>query len=301
MAAPPAIEIIDAHHHLWHYTPVDYAWIGPDMAVLQRDFLPADLATLIHTSEAPRHSPITGSVVVQARQTLEETHWLLDLADATPLIHGVVGWLPLESPDLPAMLHSLASRAKLKGLRHVVQDEPDPDFLLRPAFNRGIDSLADTGLAYDLLILEHQLPAADRFVRLHPRQLFVLDHLAKPRIREQLLQPWHDDLRRLAENPNVVCKLSGLVTEADWSAWTPEHLYPYLDAVLRIFGPERLLAGSDWPVCLLASEYHAWWTLLEDWARPLPLSARRQIFSENARRLYQLSPSSPHQPPVKGL
>ena len=289
MPAPLTGEIIDAHHHLWRYHPEDYAWIGPEMKILQRDFLPGDLQQEIATVNLDTGIRIAGSVVVQARQTVEETEWLLDLADTTPWIHGVVGWLPLRSPELPALLQTFVSREKLRGVRHVVQDEPDPDFLLHEDFNRGIDALLDTGLVYDLLIHEHQLPQADRFVRLHPRQSFVLDHLAKPLVRDSSLQPWYDNLQRLAENPNVSCKLSGLVTEADWSNWSLQDLEPYLNAALELFGPDRLMAGSDWPVCLLASGYRQWWSLLKEWAATLPPLDRDKLMAGTARRLYHLT------------
>ena len=281
--------IIDAHHHLWYYTPVDYAWIGPGMTALQRDFLPADLEQEMSTAVFDDNSRINGSVVVQARQTIQETQWLLQLAEATPWIYGVVGWLPLASPDLPVTLKTLISHPKLKGVRHVVQDEPDDNFLLREDFNHGVDRLLDTSLVYDILIHERQLPQAHQFVKRHPQQVFVLDHLAKPPVRTGSLQPWQDNLQRLAENPNVSCKLSGLVTEADWSSWSPEQLHPYLDTALRIFGPDRLLAGSDWPVCLLAAGYRQWWSLLADWTSTLPSLDRHKILAGNAHRLYQLA------------
>lgn len=289
MAASPVNNIIDAHHHLWRYNASDYAWISPDMASLQRNFLPADLEQEMSSCVFEDQSRITGSVVVQARQSIQETQWLLDLADATPSILGVVGWLPLLSPSLPDLLKAFVSHTRLKGVRHVVQDEPDDNFLLREDFNRGIDHLLDTGLVYDILIHQHQLPQAARFVRRHPQQAFVLDHLAKPLIRAGSLQPWQDNLERLAQNPNVSCKLSGLVTEADWSNWTPEQLEPCLDAAFRFFGPDRLLAGSDWPVCLLAAGYRQWWTLLAEWTGKLPHSDRRRILSSNARRIYRLA------------
>jgi L-fuconolactonase len=170
----------------------------------------------------------------------------------------------------------------------VIQDEPDDDFILRDDFNRGIGLLAGTGLVYDILIQERHLPQAAIFVDRHPEQIFVLDHLAKPRVREQILLPWRENLRRLAEHENVYCKLSGLVTEADWAAWTLDELRPYLDAALEVFGVERLMAGSDWPVCLLASGYGRWWSTLRSWAAGLSGNERAQIFGETARKVYRL-------------
>ena len=275
-------ERIDAHHHLWRYNPDEYSWIGPEMEGLQRDFLPSQLA------EAMQQAGVNGAVAVQARQSVVETEWLLDLADHTKAIRGVVGWLPLTSPELPQMLLQFRDRPKLKGLRHVVQDEPDDRFILRGDFDAGIASLADTGLVYDLLIHSRHLPQAAELVRLHPQQVFVLDHLAKPSVRAGIVQPWADDLHILAENPNVYCKLSGLVTEADWEAWTPAELIPYMDAALDAFGPERLLAGSDWPVCLLASSYVAWWSLLEEWAGKLRPEHRDAVLGGTATRVYRL-------------
>lgn len=275
-------ETIDAHHHLWRYTSEAYGWISPQMEVLRRDFVAHDLDREL------RAAGVNGSVVVQARQSVEETRWLLDVAAEDEAIRGVVGWLPLVSAELPAMLREFADRDKLKGVRHVVQDEPDDDFILREDFNRGVAALLDTGLVYDILVHERHLPQATRFVERHPQQMFVLDHLAKPRIRERVLEPWRENLMRLAEHKNVFCKLSGLVTEADWSAWTLDDLRPYMDAALEAFGAERLIAGSDWPVCLLASGYGRWWEALREWAAGIDEGEREQIFGLTAKRIYQL-------------
>jgi len=282
MAESPATQIIDAHHHLWRYSPREYGWITPDMEVLQRNFLPADLAHEMSTAG------VDGSVVVQARQTVTETSWLLDLAEKSPSILGVVGWVPLMDNDLPQILKQFAGRSKLKGVRHVIQDEPEDDFILRQDFNRGVARLLDTGLVYEILVHPRHLPFAASFVAQHPHQSFVLDHLAKPPIRTAGLQPWHDDLRRLADFPNISCKLSGMVTEADWATWTLDDLLPYLDVALEAFGPERLMAGSDWPVCLLASSYKRWWAALHQWCTGLTSQQCAQILGITARRVYQL-------------
>jgi len=275
-------ETIDAHHHLWRYSTEDYGWISPEMDVLRRDFVARDLDRELHDAG------VDGSVVVQARQSVEETRWLLKVAGEDEAIRGVVGWLPLVSTELPMMLRAFADCGKLKGIRHVVQDEPDNDFILRDDFNRGVATLLETGLVYDILIHERHLPQAAKFVERHPKQVFVLDHVAKPRIKDRLLEPWRENLMRLAEHDNVFCKLSGLVTEADWSAWTLDDLRPYLDVALEAFSGERLMAGSDWPVCLLASGYGRWWDALRQWAVRLDEGEREQIFGATAKRVYRL-------------
>ena len=276
-------ELIDAHHHLWQYTPEEFGWINDEMEHIRRDFLPADLIQELDAAG------LDGSVVVQARQDLSETSWLLACAEQTPEIRGVVGWLPLAEPRAARLLQEFRGAPLLKGLRHVVQDEPDPNFLLDKGFNAGIAALLDTGLVYDLLIFSRHLPVAREFVLQHPQQVFVLDHLAKPQVRAQDFQSWADDLARLAACSNVSCKLSGLVTEADWTCWTPEQVRPYLDHALSVFGPQRLLAGSDWPVCLVASTYKRWWSTLMEWAADLPVEAREAIFGGNASRVYRLT------------
>jgi L-fuconolactonase len=282
MGELPVSPIIDAHHHLWRYSPREYAWITPDMEVLQRNFLAADLECEMRTAG------IDGSIVVQARQSVKETQWLLSLAERTQWIQGVVGWLPLTAENLPSVLKRFSAKSKLKGVRHVIQDEPDDDFILRDDFNYGVAALLDTGLIYDILIHERHLPQAASFVARHPQQIFVLDHLAKPRIRCSELQPWSDSLHRLAEHRNVYCKLSGLVTEADWSTWNLEELRPYLDSALRAFGADRLMAGSDWPVCLLASSYKRWWAALHQWCTGLNAQQCEQILGLTASRVYGL-------------
>ncbi|MDP0501300.1 MAG: amidohydrolase family protein [Verrucomicrobiota bacterium JB022] len=272
---------IDAHHHLWHYDPVAYDWIDDSMAVIRRDFLPNDLA------ETTTAAGIDGVISVQARQMEEETRWLLELAADSSLIRGVVGWLPLISPELPALLDSYAA-PKLVGLRHVLQGEPDPAYMLGADFNRGIAELTKRDLAYDILILEHQLPQAIELVDRHPQQRFIVDHIAKPRIRDGELQPWADRMRDLARRPNVWCKLSGVVTEADPSAWTPEQLRPYMETALECFGPQRLMFGSDWPVCLVGMEYARWVALVEDLVSRLSPDEQTAFWASNATRAYRL-------------
>jgi L-fuconolactonase len=277
-------EIIDAHHHLWRYSPRDYGWITPDMEVLQRNFLAADLESEMRTAG------VEGSIVVQARQSMKETQWLLDLADRSSSILGVVGWVPLTASNLPAVLKKLEGSRKLKGVRHVIQDEPNDDFILQEDFNEGITALQSTDLVYDILIHERHLPQTIAFVKRHPSQIFVLDHIAKPRIRDGVMEPWKENLKRLAEYENIFCKLSGMVTEADWATWTLDGLRPYLDAVLDAFGAERLMVGSDWPVCILASTYKQWWSALHEWCSGMSQLQAEEILGGTARRVYKLGP-----------
>jgi L-fuconolactonase len=274
-------EWIDAHHHLWRYNRAEFDWIDDSMQALQRDYLVSDL---VHETT---RAGVDGTVVVQARQTLEETYWLLDCADQTQEILGVVGWVPLDGDDLPKVLRQLLTRPLFKGVRHVVQGEPD-NFLLGDAFNRGISALLDAGLAYDLLIQEHQLREAKAFVGRHPQQRFVIDHVAKPKITARQMEPWRSNLLRLADCTNVSCKVSGMVTEADWAMWTAADVEPFLEVALDAFGPGRLIAGSDWPVCLVASSYKRWWSTLFEWAQKLSPFDREALFGGNARKFYVL-------------
>ncbi len=272
---------IDAHHHFWHYNTQDYGWISDDMAVLRRDFLPADLKPELDRAGIDR------VVSVQARQCVEETEWLLKLAEENDFIAGVVGWLPIASPDFPALLEKFAANPKLRAIRHVVQDEPDDRFILGEAFNRGIDRLLAAHLVYDILIFERHLPYAIEFVKNHsPEQVFVLDHIAKPKIAAGEMQPWADNLRKLAAFPNVYCKLSGLVTEADIRNWTPDQLRPYVETVLDAFGPERVMFGSDWPVCTCATNYSAWRNLVGEFISRLSENEQAQIMGGTALKAY---------------
>jgi L-fuconolactonase len=273
---------IDAHHHLWSYSAEEFGWISDEMSLLRKDFLPRDLR------QAMQAASVDGAVAVQARQSVVETDWLLGLAEKDEAMLGVVGFLPMQEDGFAELLGRYEGRGKLKGLRHVVQDEPDDNFILGAAFNRGVRAMQGTGLVYDILIHERHLPQAATFVGMHPEQAFVVDHLAKPRIRAGELEPWRANLRQLAAAGDVSCKLSGMVTEADWERWTLEDLRPYLDAALKAFGAERLMAGSDWPVCLLASGYERWWEALRTWAAPLREAEREAIFGGTAKRVYRL-------------
>jgi L-fuconolactonase len=281
-ATPPANpSVIDAHHHFWLYSAAEYDWIDDSMAELRRDFLPAHLVVKL------AQAGIDGTVTVQARQTLEETHWLLELARSCKAIRGVVGWAPIAAPNFEAVLNALATDPKLVGLRHVVQAEPK-GFLDGADFNRGIRTLQKTGLAYDLLLIESQLEEAIRFVDEHPQQTFVLDHIAKPNIAAGEIEPWRTGIRKLSKRSNVYCKLSGMVTEDTWSRWSIESLRPYLDTVVEAFGIDRLMAGSDWPVCLVATSYDRWWKTLRNYFADFNANERAAIFGATAIRIYNL-------------
>ncbi|MEO8736359.1 MAG: amidohydrolase family protein [Edaphobacter sp.] len=275
-------ERIDAHHHLWRYSPEEYGWIDEEMATLRRDFLPQDLMRELVVAG------IDGTVAVQARQTMEETRWLLKMADECEAIRGVVGWAPIAGEDFPGVMEEFESRSKLKGLRHVIQGEKDENYILREDFNSGIRTLLGSGLVYDILIYERHLPQAIDFVDEHPEQVFVLDHVAKPLIREGLLEPWAARIRELGQRENVWCKVSGMVTEAGWSNWTPETLRPYLDVVVEAFGVQRLMAGSDWPVCLVASEYGRWFDVLRRYFAGFSEGERDAVFGGTAIAVYGL-------------
>jgi L-fuconolactonase len=273
---------IDAHQHFWTYSPQTQAWIDDSMAVLKRDFLPQDLKKELTANS------FDGSVVVQAPQTLEETRWLLELADKAPLIKGVVGWVDLKSPDVRNQLKTFAANPKFKGVRHVAQAEPDDRFLLGKEFMEGIAALAEFDLSYDILVFTKQLPAAIELARLFPQQRFVLDHMAKPEIKAGKTQPWKDLIRELAWNPNVYCKLSGMVTEATWKEWSPWHMTPYLDEVFKSFGPQRLMIGSDWPVCLLAGDYGSVVKLVKGYIAEMPKKDQDAVLGGTAEKFYKL-------------
>jgi L-fuconolactonase len=273
---------IDSHHHFWRYTAAEYGWIDDSMATLRRDFLPEHLEREIATAG------VGAVVTVQARQSLEETRWLLDFAAHNPFIAGVVGWLPLTSPTLAASLAKFAAQPKLVSVRHVLQDEPDPRYMLRPDFQAGIRALRGFDLAYDILVFDRHLPETIEFVDQHPSQPFVLDHMAKPPIKAGTMEPWARLIRELAKRPHVACKLSGLATEIGRPDFTAADLGPYVDVVLEAFGPKRVLFGSDWPVCLLVCSYARWTSTVQDLIAALSPTERAAILGNNARRIYRL-------------
>jgi len=274
---------IDAHHHYWVYTPEEYGWIGDRMAAIRQDYLPENLEPALAAAG------VDGVVTVQARQTLGETEWLLDLAAKNDFMRGVVGWVPLQDPQVGESLERFASDPKFRAVRHVVQGEPDDRFLLGDAFNRGVSLLKRWGLVYDILILERHLPQTIEFVDRHPDQVFVVDHIAKPRIGQQLMEPWATNLRELARRPNVYCKLSGMVTEGDFATWTAAQLHPYMETVLAAFGPQRVMYGSDWPVCLVACDYVRWFELVSRFVARLSVDEQARILGGTAIEAYSLS------------
>ena len=277
---------IDAHQHFWRYAPDTHAWIDDAMNALKRDFLPDDLAPLL------LDSGFDGCIAVQAAQTMAETEWLLSLADDHDFIRAVVGWVDLRAPDVEDQLRRLGAHPKLRGIRHIVQDEPDDHFMLHADFMHGIAALAQFDLAYDILIYPRQMPAAIELAQAFPHQRFVLDHLGKPATRDGDLDTWARGIAALSRNKNVSCKLSGMVTEADWRHWSPEDFARYLDVALDWFGPQRLMIGSDWPVCTLAGAYHDVVAIVERHIERLSDTDREAILGGTAARVYGLTEHS---------
>ena len=283
---PRSAARVDAHQHFWRYDAAQYSWIDDAMAPLRRDFLPRDLAPAL------QRAGFAACVAVQARQTLEETRWLLTLADAHPFVAGVVGWVDLQSDRARADLEAVGRHPKLVGVRHIAQAERDDRFLLRPAFVAGLALLEEFDLAYDILIYSRHLPVAAELAALLPRQRFVLDHLAKPDIRGRAIDTWARDLRALSACSNVCAKLSGLVTEAHWERWTPADIRPYLDVAFDCFGAERLMVGSDWPVCTVAGDYARTMAVVVDYLAEHPALDRDAVLGGNATRFWNLNATS---------
>jgi len=273
---------IDAHQHFWQYDPSQYPWISDAIPTLKHDFLPEHLEPLL------AHHQFNGSVLVQARQDRSEIDWLLTLANAHRSIKGVVGWLDLQAPDIATQLERYTKHAKFKGIRHVVQDETDDRFMLRPEFLRGLAMLHNFNLTYDLLIVPKQLPAAIEIVNRLPDQKFVIDHIGKPLIKDRVLAPWEADMRELAQASNVSCKVSGMVTEADAEHQQLADFRPYLEVVFDCFTPDRLMFGSDWPVCTLAGSYDQVVSIVQDYIQPLSTSAQALIMGGTATAFYGL-------------
>lgn len=273
---------VDSHQHFWKYDVQRHSWITQEMQVLKRDYLPADLVPEL------RANGMAGCIAVQAEQSEQETQFLLELAKQYEVIKGVVGWVDLRSPQIAERLQHYSQFEKLCGFRHVVQSEADDEFILRPEFCRGINALKKYGFTYDILIYARQLPAALELVSRFPDQPFVIDHIAKPSIRTGAMAPWAAQMRSLADQANVYCKVSGLITEADWKNWRIGDLLPYLNVVFETFGPERLMFGSDWPVCLLAGTYQQVKQLIENYIGKLSIQQKKDIFGLNAVRFYGL-------------
>ncbi len=272
---------IDSHQHFWVYDEERDSWITPDMQVIRRNFLPEDLWPVLKANK------VDGCVAVQASQTDSETEFLLHLAEANDFIRGVVGWVDLRAVNLYDQLERYSQFEKLKGFRHVAQGQPE-GFLLQPEFIKGVGQLVAFDFTYDILIYQNQLKEAYNFAVRLPNVHFVLDHIAKPLIKAQELQPWADDIRRLAELPNVHCKVSGMITEANWLHWGKADFRPYLDVVFEAFGTERIMYGSDWPVCLVAGEYEGAKGILTDYLSMFSDDEVRDVMGNNARRFYNL-------------
>lgn len=274
--------IIDSHQHFWKYSSQRHSWIDETMPVLRKDYLPEDLESVL----SEHH--VDGCVAVQAEMSELETDFLLQCARDYPFIKGVVGWVDLLDKAVGARLEHYAANPLLKGIRHIVQDEPDDQFMLRPDFFNGIRQLSANGLTYDILVYPRQLPAAITLVRQFQNQQFILDHLAKPGFSEGIDTQWRENMEALAACPNVVCKISGMVTETIEFSWQKEEFYPFMDVLLEAFGTKRLLFGSDWPVCLLAGTYGEVKDIVTSYLERLNVTEKRDILGENAIKVYNL-------------
>ena len=280
----PSINMkIDSHHHFWKYDPITYSWMNDKMDILKVDYQPVDLKKEI------AEVGIDGVVSVQADQSLRETDDLLEYAKVNDFILAVVGWLPLANDNVRDLMDKYADNSLLKGIRHVVQDEPDDDFILGEQFNRGVSLLKEYNWVYDILIYERQLSPSIQFVDCHPEQIFVLDHIAKPRIGDSMIEPWKTQMFEMAKRENVSCKLSGIATEANWSEWKKEDLIPYMDVALEAFGPDRMMFGSDWPVARLAVEYGPWVEICREFISTLSGDEQNLIEGDVASKVYGLN------------
>lgn len=274
-------KVLDTHVHFWKFDRKRDAWITDDMKILQQNYLPEQLAGTLH------RNGVDGVIAVQADQQEVETRFLVELAKTHPLIRGVVGWVDLQAENIADRLDHFSQFSIIKGFRHVAQAEPD-DFLLQKNFQRGIAALQTHNYSYDILIYQHQLPAALQLVRKFPGQRFIIDHCAKPDIRSKNISDWKILMAEIAKCPNVCCKLSGLFTEAKWSSWTPADFYPCLDTVFEAFGTDRLVFGSDWPVILVAGMYVQWKSLLEKYMEKFKLEDREKVFGLNGAAFYEV-------------
>jgi L-fuconolactonase len=270
---------LDSHQHFWSYDEREHPWI-PKGTPLHRDWLPEDLSAL------QKPLGLDGSIAVQARQTVEESRWLLTLADHDPRIKGVVGWVDLRSTAVEEQLPEFSNHPRFRGVRHVVQDEKDERFMQGVEFRRGIRCLKKYSLTYDILIYAKQLPSAIELVREFPDQPFVLDHIAKPSIKAGLIEPWKTQIQEISKAPKLMCKVSGMVTEADQKEWKPSDLKPYLEVVFECFGPDRIMWGSDWPVCLLAASYKKVFEVVKEYIKVLTEAQRDAVFGGNCARFY---------------
>ncbi|MEO6638072.1 MAG: amidohydrolase family protein [Ginsengibacter sp.] len=276
------MKIIDAHQHFWKFDPLRDSWIDDDMKVIQRDFLPDDLERIL------KENGIDGTVVVQSDQSERENEFQLKNAEQYDFIKGIVGWIDLQADDVEAKLAHYQRFKKLKGFRHVLQGETQRDYMLQPNFQRGIGLLNKYGFTYDLLILPDQLKYATQLATNFPQQYFVLDHLAKPNIKDKVIKEWQIDVHALARHQNVYCKISGMVTEADWKNWTVKEFTPYMDVIIDAFGPERIMFGSDWPVCLVAASYKKMKDIVDDYFLQFSQSEQEAFFGRTATKFYKL-------------
>lgn len=273
---------IDAHQHFWIYNEEEYPWIDDRMEILKRDFIPAQLMEEIEPAG------FVGSVAIQARQSVDETRWLLSLSQQYSFIKGVVGWVDLQSDKIEEHLIEFAGESKFVGVRHLIQDEKEIDFMLKKEFRRGIAYLQDYGLTYDLLIYPEHLKVAGKLVQKFPELKFVVDHLAKPAVKNNILEPWASDIKDLAQYENVYCKLSGMVTEGNWENWNPSDFIPYMDVVIESFGPERIMLGSDWPVCLVAGSYQSVVDLVLNYIKQCSENERQKMQCDTCISFYSL-------------
>ena len=274
--------VIDSHQHFWKYEPVKHSWIDDDMSVIRKNFLPSDLAKVY------QENSIDGCVAVQADQTLEETDFLIDLASNNNFIKGIVGWADLRAENIEDVLEKYSTSKIVKGFRHVVQGEPDHNFLLRPNFSRGIALLEKYNFTYDILVFPHQLGSVLEFVKKFPNQKFVIDHIAKPYIKDGYFDGWATMMTAIGKYENVSCKMSGMVTEAEYNTWTPEQIHPYMNTALEAFGSKKILFGSDWPVCLVAGNYSKIKKLTTNFISQLSQIEQNSIMGNNAIEFYNL-------------
>ena len=273
---------IDSHHHFWHYDPQELVWMTDGMDIIRKDFLPEDLKPLLESID------FDGAISVEARQMLEETEWLLELSDQNDIVKGVVGWVDLKAPDVKDTLAKYSDHPKFCGVRHVLIDEPDEEYMLHPDFRRGVGALSEFNLTYDLLVHHFHLHFALALVTEFPEQPFVIDHIANPDIKNGMMSPWKEDLAKLANYKNVYCKLSGMVECAELYKWTAKQFTPYLDIVVDLFGTGRVMIGSNWPVCLLSGEFKPVMNIVIEYVRQFPEPVREQILGENCAEFYSV-------------
>jgi len=273
---------IDAHQHFWQFDPVRDNWINEEMAIIQHDFLPQQLEKILF------ENGIDGSVIVQSDQSEKENEFQLNNAAQYDFIRGVVGWVDLQAVDIEEKLLYYQQFKKLKGFRHVLQGEPQRDLMLQPAFKNGIGLLNKYGFSYDVLIFPDQLKYAAQLAAAFPDQPFVIDHIAKPKIKDGLIADWKKDIFSLAAHENVVCKISGMVTEADWKNWKAEDFTPYLDVIVAAFGTDRIMYGSDWPVCLVAADYAKTKQIVDDYFSQFSADEQAAFYGKTATAFYKL-------------